>query len=299
MVFGYTRFYLIIGQTSLDFEVRPALGGHTGALGFRAVDVLENSIAHAGAPGVYVFNGATDELLTYPIDFAWQSLIDQTAATVLSKLALAYHKLTKELRVAAPYLYPSGTSGEWIMDMNRSRADPNESAQAWFSTDRPIGGYVQWDGNEATTGNQGRIFSWAITAAKLFEERTGTSADGSDLSMEYDGPALPFGLQFTRVIDSYLEVQPAAGTLTVELIVDGLSLGVQTITIGGNLPRYGVAHYGVDNYGGFSRTTVPVVWPLEADGHTAQLLMRYLGQGDFHAYTYGHNILPEPLPRGF
>lgn len=302
IVFGYTRFYLIIGQTSLDFEVRPALGGQTGALGFRAGDVMENGVIHVGASGVYLFNGASDELLSYSIDTAWQAAMDNTSAADLALVPVAYHKSSKELRVAVQYLYPVGTKGEWILDMNRTKVasgGDSDTGPAWFSTTRTIGGYIQWDGNEAATGNQGRIFSWNTATIEIFEERTGTSADGADITMEYDGYMLPFGLQSARVVETYLEYQPSQGTLTVDLKVDGRRMGTQSFDLGSNLPRYGTGTYGVSAYaGGADRAILPVMWPLEAEGRTAQLLVKYVGQGDFKLYTYGHNAMPEDLPRG-
>ncbi len=301
VVFGSTKFYLIIGQTSLDFEVRPALGAQTGAFGFHAGDVVESGIAHASPQGTYLFNGASDEFLSYPVDPAWQAFIDNASAAELALVPLIYHKLTKELRVAVSYLYPSATRGEWILDLNRTNAGgQEENGPAWFSTDRTVGGYIQWDGNEATRGNYGRLFSWSPTIAKLFEERVGLTADGADITMEYDGYVLPFGILSTRIIDSYLEYQPSAGDLTVDLKVDGRRIGAQVFDLGSNLSRYGSAIYGVSQYGGGAdRSMLPIMWPDTAEGRTAQLLVSYTGQGDFKLYTYGHNSFSEALPRGF
>jgi hypothetical protein len=120
VVFGYTKFYLIIGQTSLDFEVRPSLGGQTGAFGCRAVALLENGVVHAGAPGVYLFNGSSDELLSYPIEPAWRSAVDAGSSTELALLPVVYHAAFKELRVAVPSLYPTAGRGEWILDLGRT-----------------------------------------------------------------------------------------------------------------------------------------------------------------------------------
>lgn len=306
VVFGSTKFYLIIGQTSLDFEVRPALGTQTGALGFRAVDSLENSIVHAGNPGVYIFNGATDTLMTLPIDTAWQTMMGTLTSTELPLLPIAVDKLNKELRVAVPNVYPTGTRGEWVLDLNRTNtpnSDDSTSEQAWFSTDRTIGGYILWDGPEPISSNQGRIFSWSPTAVKLFEERVGTSADGTDMRMAYDGYMLPFGLQVARVVDSYLEYQPSTyTTFTLDLRVDGRLMGAQSFNIEGSNPgkKYGSSLYGSGLYGGdpTDRTMLPIMWPVSAEGRTAQLLLSYVGQGTPKFFTYGHNIIAEALPRG-
>lgn len=307
VVFGYTRFYLILGQTSLDFEVRPALGAQTGCFGFRAVDVMENSIVHGGAPGVYVYNGATDTLLTFPIDPAWQYMMGATTATELAVLPITYHKLRKELRVAVPNVFPLGIRGEWILDLNRTNVPvpPTQvpNSQAWFATDRTIGGYIQWDGNEPNSSNQGRIFSWSPTVVQWFEERTGTSANGSDLTMQYFGYMLPFGIQFGRVIDTYLEYQPSGSqtTFAADLSIDGNLQGSQSLNIAGmSTSKYGMGVYGVSKYGGgVNRAMLPIIWPLTAEGHAAQLRVTYVGQGIPKLFTYGHNVIEEDLPRGF
>ena len=295
VVFGYTRFYLILGQTSLDFEVRPALGAQTGALGFRAGDVVESGVLHAGASGVYLYNGAADELLTLPIDEAWRQYISGASAANLAATPMTYHKPTKHVRIAVTQRYPSSNPGEFILDLNRSRVGEE---QAWTATDRTVGGYIQWDGKEATAGDFGRLFSWDLTTAKLYEESVGASANGADITMDYDGFTLPTGLQSARFVETYIEYQPTAGTLTVDLKVDGQLMGTQSFSLGSNLSRYGTAVYGTGTYGGSGRRVLPVMWPLRAEGKAAQLLLRYTGQGDPKIYTYGHNVFKEPIPRG-
>jgi len=304
VVFGYTKFYLILGQTSLDFEVRPGLGAQTGALGFRAVDVLENSIVHGGAPGVYIYNGAYDQLLSFPIDTAWQQMMGATTSAELAILPVAYHKLRKELRVAVPNVYPTGNRGEWVLDLNRTNAPAPQgetTEQAWFATDRTVGGYIQWDGQETNSNNHGRIFSWSPTQVSLFEERVGTTANGADMTMQYQGYMLPLGIQFGRIVESYLEYQPAPQTsFSVSLVVDGMTFGPQSLSVVGAASSvWGTFVWGTGVWGsGAVRLTMPIIWPLGADGHSAQVRFRYIGKGSPKFYTYGHNIVAEPLPRG-
>lgn len=309
IVFGATKFYLIIGQTSLDFEVRPALGTQTGAFGFRAVDVVEASVVHAGGPGVYIYNGASEQLLTYPIQPAWIAMLQAgvSTATEIAALQIAHHKLQKELRVAVPFVQQTGARGEWILDLNRTNSPiaPTEVAnqQAWFATDRTIGGYIQWDGNEPIPSNQGRIFSWSPSTVQLFEERTGTSANGSDITMVYQGYMLPVGIQQGRFIDTYLEYKPDVATsFAATLVVDGVTFGPQSLSItpvsSGGI--YGSGKYGTATYGGgLVRAMVPIMWPLGAEGHAGQLRFTYVGQGSPKFYTYAHNVVVEPFPRGF
>lgn len=296
IVCGYTTFYIIFGQTSLDFEVRPALGAQTGAFGHRALALVENGVVHAGAPGVYLYNGASDELLSYPIDPAWQDAVSNSTAAELSLLPMVYHAIVKELRVAVPRLYPDSARGEWILDLNRGRQ--SETGPAWFSTDRSIGGYILWDGEEGSAGDNGKLFSWSPTAASLWRERTGTSAGGSDLTMRYEGYMLPFGLQVARIIDTYLEYQPADGTLVADLKVDGRMMGSQSFDLGTGLAVVGTAVVGTSTISGGDRSSLPITWPLGAEGRAAQLYLTYTGQGSPKFYTYGHNAIPEDIPRG-
>jgi hypothetical protein len=84
---------VIIGQTSLDFEVRPALGAQAGAFGPRAVEVIENGIVHAAAEGVYIFDGSSDRLLSYNIDPGWRIWCSTRRRADLDKVAVVYHGL--------------------------------------------------------------------------------------------------------------------------------------------------------------------------------------------------------------
>ncbi len=306
VLFGTTMFYLLLGSTSLSFQVLPALGTQTGAFGPRSVAAMDNNIVHAANPGVFLYNGASDTLLSLSIDPAWRAMIATSTAAELSVLPLIYETFVKELHVAVPYLFPVGNRGEWVLDMNRTQAPlPLQYGEtpfsAWFATDRTIGGYLLWDGFEPITANQGRIFSWSPTTVQLYEERTGTSANGSDLTMQYLGYMVPFGLDTARITATYLEYLPAPETtFSVDLIVDGVHQGpiVYPITSAA-LSLYGVAKYGVNHYGGAAtRATLPITWPLTAEGHTAQFGFTYVGQGQPKFFTYGTAAVVEDLPRG-
>lgn len=301
IVWGQSKPFLIIGQTSLDFEVRPSGAAQAGALGPRAVDVLEEGQIHASADGIYLFDGATDRLLSYdvdgfaPTDIGWRKYIKAASASDLSKTAVCYHQAAKEVGIAVTNLYPFGTPGEWILDLNRTRL---QDVPAWTTTDREIGGYIKWDGNEPTQGNRGRLFSWSQTIGKLFEERTGTTADGSDLVATYTGPTFSMGGKIARIIDGAVEFQPQAGTFGIELFVDDRSVGSQNVDISGETARYGTAVYGTDTYGGPSRLREPLDFPLEAEGLTAYITATYSGSDAFRFFTYTLGIVPEVLGRG-
>lgn len=295
VIFGSSEPYLIIGQTSLDFEVRPAATAIAGALGPDAATLIEYGIAHASASGVYLFDGATDRLLSYDIDPGWQDLITRATAAALQKVALVYHEREKELRIAVPRLYPTGTYGEWVLDLNRTRT---QEQPAWATTDRAIGGYLSWDGAETTTAYRGRLFSWSPTTGVLNEEATGTTANGSNLTALYQGPTLSLGLYLGRWIDLYGEYQPASGTLTHEVLIDGTSQGSVTETIGASLSVYGTAVYGTAVYGSRSREMYQDNLPLGAEGRAAQVYLQYVGQSTWRHYGYQIGVRPEMFARG-
>jgi len=185
LILGNTKVFVIIGRSSLDFEVRPTIGSLDGAFGPRAVAVIENGVVHASATGVYIFDGTADKLLSFDIDPAWRDLTGGSAAD-LARIACVAHQTRKELRISVPRLYPTGTDGEWVLDLNRTRVN---GVTAWTATDRAIGGYIQWDGPETVASNRGRLFSWNSTSAMIFEEATGTSATARTSPRPTRGPA--------------------------------------------------------------------------------------------------------------
>jgi hypothetical protein len=301
-VWGQSKPFLIIGQTSLDFEVRPSGAAQTGALGPRAVDALEEGIIHASGDGIYLFDGATDRLLSNDIDgfapteIGWRKYIKSATAADLAKTAVCYHQAAKEVGVAVTNLYPFGTPGEWLLDLNRTRL---QEVPAWTTTDRAIGGYIKWDGNEPTVGNRGRLFSWSQTIGKLFEERLGTTADGADMVATYTGPTFSMGGKIASIPDGAVEFEPHGGVFGVELAVDNRSFGSQTVDISGSTSVYGTAVYGTGTYGGASRVRKPLDFPLEAEGLTVYLTATYTGSEAFRLFTYTLGVSPDLLASGF
>lgn len=296
VVFGQTGVFLIIGQTSLDFEVRPSAGALAGALGPRAVCAIEQGIVHAASGGVYIFDGATDRLLSDEIDPAWQDVIDGASVSELQALAVCYHDPRKEIHVAVPRLYPLGTPGEWVLDLHRTRV---QTTPAWTSTTRPVGGYVSWDGAEVVTGARGRLFAWHRTTGALTEEVTGTTGDGAALVAEYEGPTLTTGLPVARFLDIYGEFTPAAGTFGVEVLVDEAPVSTHTWVPGEGQAVYGVAQYGTGTYGAVGRRAFTSMLPVTAEGRTVTVKAQFRGTQAFTWHSYALGVVPEAVPRGF
>lgn len=257
---------------------------------------------HAAADGIFLFDGATDRLLNFDVDgfaptaIGWRKYITAASQSDLQKTALCYHQAAKEVAIAVTNLYPFGTPGEWILDLNRTRLG---STPAWTTTDRPVGGYVRWDGNEPTAGNRGRLFSWSQTVGTLAEERTGTSANGSDLTATYTGPTFAMGGKIARIVEAAVEFEPHAGTFGLELRVDGLSMGSQNVDISGATDKYDASVYGTATYESASRRRKPLMFPLDAEGLTAEITATYTGQEAFRWFSYTLGIVPETVARGF
>jgi len=296
LVFGQSKLFLIIGQTSLDFEVRPSAGAQAGALGPRAVTAIENGVVHIAAEGVLIYDGAADRLLSFDVEPAIRDLIRNTASTGLELVAVTHHFPFKELRIAVPRVYPRGAIGELVLDLNRTR---ESETPAWTDTDRMIGGYILWDGDEPVTGNRGRLLSWSPTVGQIFEESTGTTANSSNMTAEYEGPHLATGLNRARFIDHYGEYEPHAGAFSVEVYVDGVSQGVESMSIGSGLAVYGTGLYGTAQYGGSGRRMYHGTMPLDAEGRTVWIKTSYVGQETFRHFTYAVGLVPEVQPRRF
>lgn len=297
VVFGQSKPFLIIGQTSLDFEVKPSAGAQAGALGPRAVALIENGIVHASAEGAFIFDGATDKYLMFDIEPGWRDLIRNAASTSLDLVDIVYHFPYKELRITVPRLFPRGVAGEWVLDLNRTR---ESEVPAWADTDRTIGGYILWDGGEPAVGNRGRLLSWDSTSGQLFEESTGTSANSSNLLAEYEGPHFATGLNRARFLDLHGEYEPHAGAFTVEVLTDVTSHGQVSIGIGSGLATYGSGStYGQSIYGGLGRRKFYSPLPLGAEGRTVWLKTSYSGQEAFRLFTYGITMVPESAALGF
>lgn len=291
LVHGQSGIFLVIGQTSLDFEVRPSAGADSGALGPRAVARIEQSAFHASAIDIESFDGAADRSLAFDIQPAWRDLVSHTATADLATVAVVYDALRKECRDVVPRVFPTATRGEWILNLDRTRE--NQGVPAWTTTDRDIAFYVHWDGNEAVAGNRGRLFSIPSSGGLVFEENLGTSANSSNLTADYEGPALSLGLHTARVLGLHVEYEPHAGAFTVETVVDGISQGGITLPIGAGLALYDTATYDTDVYAGAGRRKAYTPLPTASEGRTIVLKATYVGQERFKWFTYTYEILPQ------
>lgn len=295
LVFGNTTIFLIIGQTSLDFEVLPTLASQDGALGPRAACVLENGVVHCGAAGVWIFDGVSDRLLSYDIDPGWQDLVKNATPDALSRVSCVYHLQRKELRVAVPRRYPSGVPGEWILDMNRSR----NGTTAWRASDRDIVGYIPWAGPETVAGNRGRLFSWPSTNMVVNEEAVGYTANGANQTADYEGPGLTLGEFRGRWVDLRGEYEPHAGALAAQGVVDGNVLPSKSLSIGASGAVYGTGTYGTATYAGTGRRQFYTPLPLNADGRTYVQKLTYTGQEKLKIFSYHVGLVPESQSRAF
>ena len=294
LVLGDSQIFLVIGQTSLDFEVRPSLGAQSGALGPKSVALVEAGVCHASAEGVFIFDGATDKLLTNDLTPMWKQMMASSPSTSVTRIPVVYDWNEKEVRVAVPLLSPSVDPGELVLDLNRSR---EQEAPAWAQTDRTIRQYIFWDGDEPVQGNRGRLQSLPSTAIRVIDENSGQSADGANMSAQYDGPTFASGLNRGRFVDLHVEYEPHSGNFAAETIVDGVSQGTIPLNIGAGLATWGTLVWGVSQWGGIGRRKAYTPLPLGSEGRNAQQKFVYSGQESFAIYTYALGLVPEVAPR--
>lgn len=297
LVKGQSGAFLIIGQTALDFEVKPHAGAEAGAFGQRAVFKVEQSDIHASAKGVHSFDGASDRNLTFDIQKAVDDLVSNVASTDLARTAIVYDDLHKEVRLAAERIYPTGARGEWILNLNRTR--DQEGVPAWATTDRDISLYMIWDGNEPTAGNRGRLFTMPSTSGLVFEENAGAGANSSNMTATYEGPGISMGLHQSRFTGIHWEVEPHGGAMSFEAVVDGVSQGTIPLSIGQGLYTYGStsATYGTATYGSAARLKLYSPLPLTASGRSLVIKYTYIGTERMKVFGYTPIVVPEPAPR--
>lgn len=297
LVQGQSGIFLVIGQTSLDFEVRPSQGADTGAFGPRAAARVEQSVVHASADRVAGFDGASDRSFEYDIQAAWRDLVTNSAGSDLQNVAMVHDEQHHEIRIAVPRVYPTGGRGEWVMHLDRTR--DNDGVPAWTTTDRDVALYIHWNGNEPVAGNRGRLFTMPSTFGHVFEENVGESANSSNMTMQYEGAGLSMGLHAARVVDAHVEYEPHSGAFSMETIVDGVSQGAIALTIGSGLYAYGssVTTYGTATYGGTGRRKAYTPLPISANGRTVVTRFVYEGQERMKVYAHSYGIVPESKPR--
>jgi hypothetical protein len=292
LVFGQSSIYLIIGQTSLDFEVRPSQGGETGAFGMRAVATVEQAAIHAGGDGINSFDGAGDRSLEHDIGPALADLVQNEGSADLELVASVYHHQRQEFRLSLPRVYPTGTRGEIVLNLDRTRE--NQGTPAWTTTDRDIAFYMLWNGNESAAGNRGRLFSINSTGGTVYEENVEAGANSSNLTAEYESPALSLGLHRARLTDAHVEYEPNGGALSIEVEADGIPYGPYTLNIGAGQATYdSTSVYDSAVYAGSGRRKAYQVLPLEAEGRTAKVKLTYTGTDRFRLFTFALGILPE------
>ncbi len=294
LVYGQSGLFLVIGQTSLDFEVRPSQGSDTGAVGPRAAARVEQSVIHASADSIASNDGASDRSLSHDITPAWRDLVVNTASTGLELIDMVHDTLRHEVRVTVPRVYPTAARGEWILSLDRTR--DQDGVPAWTTTDRDIHLYIHWDGNEPTAGNRGLLFSMPSSTGHVYQENVGASANSSNMVMEYEGAGISMGLHRARVVDAHVEYEPHSGTFTMETVVDGVSQGPINLNIGSGGAVYGTAVYGTATYGGAGRKKAYTPLPIGANGRTVVTKFRYIGQERMKFFTHSYGVLPEVKP---
>lgn len=301
VVRGQSSAFLVIGQTALDFEVRPSQANEGGAFGPRSAIAVSQAEVHASADGVDRFDLASDGSLEDDIQKAWLDLVKNSDATSLNNIAMVYDTLSQQVRISVPRVYPSGSQGEWVLNLDRTRDE--QGVPAWSNTDWDPHLYIHWNGNEPTQGNRNRLFFLPKSTNGMVYEindnaSANASANSSNVTAEYEGPALSMGLHNTRFVDLHLEHEPHGGSFSVEPVVDGVSMGSISMDIGTGLYVYGAsdAVYGTATYGGTGRRKAYTPLPMQAYGRSIVLKFTYIGQERMKVFSYTFGVVPDATP---
>jgi len=102
-----------------------------------------------------------------------------------------------------------------------------------------------------------------------------------------------------RFIDLHVEYEPHGGLLTAESVVDNVSQGSVSLTIGAGLATYSTGLYGTALYAGAGRGKAYTPLPLGAEGRSVWQKFSYLGQEAMKLYTYAFGMVPESAARTF
>lgn len=230
LVLGASKIYIVLGTTTTDFEIRPALGSRDGAFGPRAVCQIDNGIVHAGANGVHWFDGTADTLLSDDIDLEWQRIVNDCPSSVASQTAIVEDKRARELRItsAGSAVQRNFFVGEWVLDLSQFRM---HRRVAWSVTNRRIHGYVPYDGPEGESSLQNLLLSYyndfgAQASVTTNEESTGAMAGASPLTAVWVSRALSVGPHAASWLDlrGEYDASTSTNTLTVQGWIDGSTL---------------------------------------------------------------------------
>jgi len=183
-----------------------------------------------------------------------------------------------------------------VLDLNRTR---ESKEPAWADTTRPIGGYINWNGDEPVAGDRGKVLSWSPTEGRLWQEGVGATANSSAMTAEFEGPAFSLGLTRARFVDLHAEVEPHGGAFSVEVVTDGISRGSLGLSIGVGAAVYGTAVYGTATYAGAGRAKCFTELPLAADGRSVVVRGSYSGTERFAWFGYAVGLVPERQPRSW
>ena len=247
---------------------------------------------HCSDGGLYLFDGATDTLLSDDIWVAWQDMMGHVAPVDIQRIPVVYHPEPEDEIGVAPLRHlGAGRVGA------RPLADEGGRRLSAWTTRRRDRRLHPVDGREAVARDQGRLWSWKIDKGQLAEESIPNAGDdGGPMTSYYEGPALlPAARRWARFIEIFGEYRPVAGDFTVEVLVDDTSVCALSIDIAGSgVSAYGASIYGASSFSGKQRRYFTSLLPLEAEGNACTVRATYVGVGLFKLFTYALGVRPNP-----
>ncbi len=261
VIYGHNTPYLVIGETSFDFTVKRSFA-QTGTESDRTIAIVENSHIYLSRFGVYAFDGAVSKLLSDDID----PTIRNIDPVYIVDAAAGYHDKNKLYRLAVTNksVGPAeiANNREYCYDLRNN---------AWFFTDRTIEYYHHLDG----PGDLGELFTASPTIGHLFQEDSGETADGADMTLKWASKAYILGIMdFPKQLRHILFwSSPNEYPLTLSVEIDDDAAKSQTFEIPASsaLPIYGSGIYGTSVYGGPGIVRVANVFAQNMTGNYAEV----------------------------
>jgi hypothetical protein len=291
LVLGAGKVFIVLGTTTTDFEIRPALGSRDGAFGPRAVCSVDNGVVHAGANGVHWFDGTADTLLSDAIDPMWQEILNAAPSSLTMQTAIVEDRRSRELRITSPGFdtLGKGYAGEWVLDLAQFRMG---KTAVWSMTDRQIGGYLPYDGPEGASSLQNLLLSYYNSTAPAVytnEESTGDTANGAPMLGQWISRAVGIGAHAANWVDVRGEYDPrtSTNTLNVQAWVDGIALASVPCALSSAAPS--------SVYDARRQFYTPL--PLSRPGRT--LGINISAPAPFRISNIDLGFVPEPKPRQF
>jgi hypothetical protein len=237
VIYGHTGIYMVFGDNVFEFVVRRSSAA-VGCDSDRTIQDAENVHIYLTHFGVYAFDGATTRRLSEEVG----PLLANINQSQVHRAAAGYHEKRKLYRLSVPTGAATENNQELILDIR---------TQQWTTTDRAVAHYHILNG----PGDSGQLYTASNTIFRLYEDDTGTTADGVAIRSRWKSKAYTNGpIDYTKTYRHILLWFLATTTVfAVEARLDDSINSVQSFSfssVTGVGSLYGQGQYGTAVYSG-------------------------------------------------